>query len=86
MSARNNRDAYKTPTEAEIAKFRNDPQYIQWRDAAKMVWVLTGVTGFAKVTAKLDPKLIAKTEYWGWWRLTDNAYKEFSKTKLVSPI
>ncbi len=84
MSVRNNRDAYKQPTEAQVKEFRADPQYIQWRDIVKTEFVLTGESkSFAEITKKLNPELIEKTEYWGWWRLTDHGYRKLSKSEAV---
>jgi hypothetical protein len=80
MPVRNNRDAYKQPTEAQVKEFRADPRYIQWRDIAKTEFALTGESkSFAKIIEKLNPDLIEKTEYWGWWRLTDRGYREFTR-------
>src|SRR5712672_3034993 len=82
MSERNNRSAYKQPTAAQVKEFRADPQYIQWRDVVKMVFVLTGESIYAwQAIEKLNPERIEKTEYWGWWRLTDLAYREFTKSE-----
>jgi hypothetical protein len=68
------------PRRNKVKKFRADPQYIQWRDIAKTEFALNGEVKQAwQIIEKLKPELIEKTEFWGWWRLTDRGYAEYAR-------
>jgi hypothetical protein len=76
--SRNNRDAYTQPTPEQVEVFRKDPRYVQWNDIAKSAFFFTGKNlSFAEVQAMMKPDLVEKTEFWGWWRMTDSGYRTF---------
>jgi hypothetical protein len=84
-TARNNRDAYTTPTSEQVQSFRKDAQCIQWRDIAKSAFLFTGKNlSFAEVQAMMQPSLaehvmVDDKPVWGWWRLTDAGYAKFKQ-------